>query len=101
MFLSFENKTILTPKVFMLHNLATYNFGATEKALDKFLNDKYKISLHEACILLINNIKQTTNLSSNTLIITFKTNWLDKLASIITYGNGKLQGSNILFDIIR
>lgn len=69
--------------------------GATEEMLDKYLIKHYKRPLTLICLDIINNSKYSFDGQGN-MIITAKTKYFEKLADIITYGTGKICGSNIL-----
>ena len=69
--------------------------SVTEKLLDNYLIKNYKIPLVVACMKIIN--KATYNINNKgELVITVIDKKLDKLASLITFGTGKLHGSSIL-----
>ena len=67
----------------------------SEILLEKYLKEKYKISLKQACLKLVLSAKIQYD-SADTYIITFPTKYLKDLAQVITYGTGKILGSNIL-----
>lgn len=71
-----------------------YRTGVAELALDKLLRKKYKLSLKQMCLILYTNC--TVHEQNSEFIISFKTKEFDDIATLITYGNGKVQGSNIL-----
>lgn len=73
-----------------------YRFGANEVKLNNYLIEKYKMPLIQACLVILQKSTISTNLVDDELIITFKDKDIDKLATLITYGNGALQGSKIL-----
>jgi len=69
--------------------------STTEQLLDHYLIQNYKIPLVVACLKIISKATYSLN-NKNELIITINNKKLDKLASIITFGTGKIHGSNIL-----
>ena len=69
--------------------------GAQEIALNNYLLKKYKINLRVLCLNIINNMQFMTDFENN-IIAKTKNKDLDKLARLITYGNGQIQGSPIL-----
>jgi len=74
-----------------------YKQNAQEKLLDKTLKNKYNSNLVQMCLRIISNAKFMTNTTDTSeLVIVIPDNFLDKIASFITYGNGKIAGSNIL-----
>lgn len=76
-------------------SLCCYKLTTTDKLLDKYIRSNYKISLKSACDLLLMRAKISLG-QPNEILITFTDKRLDQLASIITYGTGKIPGSNIL-----
>ena len=66
-----------------------------EGALNNYLMTTYKLNLKTACIKLIHKCKIMRDYD-NSVIILFPNKDDDKLASLITYGNLELRGSNIL-----
>jgi len=76
--------------------IAIVQFGTTERLLNNYLINKYKLPLIAACFRIIDQAKYSFN-GKNEMIISFPEKDIDKLASIITFGTGgKIQGSNIL-----
>ena len=69
--------------------------GAQEAALNTYLLKKYHISLKVLCLNILNNM-QFMNDFNNNIVAKTKNKDLDKLARLITYGNGEVQGSPIL-----
>jgi hypothetical protein len=68
---------------------------AADKVLDQFIAQQYKASLKHICIKLLLNMTFYTDEEGN-LILLFKNQKYDQLASLITYGNGAIPGSRIL-----
>ena len=78
--------------LFLIQN---YPLGATEQHLNLYLNQQYKQSLKDLCIeLLINGVLYEN--TEGDLLLLFKDPEDDKLAQLITYGNGLTGGSKIL-----
>jgi len=69
--------------------------GVEEQLLDRYLAEHYKTLLVPACLTLVNRARYSFD-NSGSLIITFPTKKLDNLASLITFGTGKIHGSQIL-----
>ena len=72
-----------------------YPLNASELLLDQFLKQQYKISLKDLCIDLLLNISFYKN-DENNLILLFKNPEHDRLARLVTFGNGAIPGSQIL-----
>jgi hypothetical protein len=77
---------------FLIQN---YSLHASDLALDQFLQQQYKTTLKNMCIKLLLSLTFYKDDDGN-LILLFKDPKYDKLASLITYGNGAIQGSRIL-----
>jgi hypothetical protein len=73
----------------------SYRITASQKRLNDYLKKIYGFGIKTASLLLVANCKIQKN-NSNEVIITFPSKELDKLASIITYGTGVIQGCSIL-----
>ena len=71
-----------------------YTISTNEILLNRYCLDKYDLGLKPICKKLILNAK--VMVGENDIVISWADDKLDKLASLITYGNGKLQGSDIL-----
>ena len=94
---NFRNKHILKANFIIL----TATFGTTEKQLDEYLKENYKTDLKKMCWKLLLNTRYAEN-EKHEVTITFKTPELDKIASIITYGEAKcVHGSNILREALK
>lgn len=72
-----------------------YPMRVSETLLENVIRKDYKISLKTACRYLLLNADIYKNNEGN-LIILFKNPYWDKLARLITYGNGKVPGCKIL-----
>ena len=77
---------------FLIQN---YSFHAPELILDTFIKQQYKISLKDLCVKLLLSLTFYEDNEGN-LVLLFKDQKYDKLASLITYGNGAIPGSKIL-----
>ena len=75
--------------------IQNYSLHASDLILDRFLQQQYKTSLKDLCIKLLLSITFYEDDEKN-LILLFKDKKYDKLASLITYGNGAIPGSRIL-----
>jgi hypothetical protein len=78
-------------------NIYCYKFHASELELDNYLLAKYQIGLRAMCLKLLRKL-QVTQPSSTELLYTFLDPEDDKMARLITYGDGYMQGSTILLD---
>ena len=77
------------------HTIKIYPLKATEKTLDLYINQQYKVSLKNMCIKLLLNLT-FYNDSKGNLVLIFKNPKYDAIARLITYGNGVIPGSRIL-----
>lgn len=72
-----------------------YPLKASETVLDNYLQQQYKTTLKNLCIKLLLSLTFQADEDGN-LVLLFKDPKMDSLAQLITYGNGAIQGSNIL-----
>jgi hypothetical protein len=77
---------------FLIQN---YSLHASDLAMDKYLRQQYKTTLKDMCIKLLLSLTFYED-EDNNLILLFKDSKYDKIASLITYGNGAIPGSKIL-----
>ena len=77
------------------YTIKEYPLLASEKILDDYIQQQYRCSLKNMCVDLLLNSTFYVDDSKN-LIILFKNAEHDKIARLITYGNGAIQGSRIL-----
>ena len=63
--------------------------------MDNFIQQQYKTTLKDMCIKLLLNLTYYEDDTGN-LILIFKNPHYDKIARLITYGNGAIPGSRIL-----
>lgn len=75
--------------------ITTYRITPAQKQLNDYIWKEFGLNLKAACALVIANCRIQKN-QSNELIITFPSKKIDDLASLITYGDGKIQGCPIL-----
>ena len=75
--------------------LALFPFGATELALNELLQKKEHRDLYSICVDLLHKSNIVAG-EQNNLILYWPNIIDDKLASLITYGDSKIQGSQIL-----
>lgn len=73
--------------------------GANETALNEYLFERYNITLKAACLQII--VKSRYSKSKDKIVITMLDKKWDDIARLITFGNGRLQGSKILQTILR
>ena len=71
-----------------------------EKDLNDYLLKNYNKNLKEAAMLLVNGLT-LQNPTSSELVCCWMNTTYDKLASLITYGNGHFIGSTILRDAFK
>ena len=75
--------------------IKNYSFHASELVLDKYIKQQYKVSLKDMCIKLLLSLTFYKN-NDGDLVLLFKDTKYDKIAQLITYGNGIIRGSQIL-----
>ena len=68
---------------------------ASDVLLDSYIQQQHKMSLKDLCVSLLLNLTYYADSESN-LILLFKNPKHDKMAQLITYGNGAIPGSKIL-----
>lgn len=102
MFFTLQNNKYLSPRQFKTSTLMSayyivskYPLKASDKILNDYLQTTYKTSLKNLCIKLLLNISFLKDDEGN-FVLLFKDPTLDKLAQLITYGNGAIPGSKIL-----
>lgn len=72
---------------------------SAEQRLERLIYSEYGITLKSACLRVLNDCIITDN--GDTMSISTKSKQMDKLARLITYGNGVVAGSPILTDALR
>ena len=75
--------------------ISLYPMRGTEVILNNYLVENYKLTLKNACFLLLANLHVSTS-EENEIIMFFKDDKYTKLAQIITYGIDDISGSQIL-----
>lgn len=102
MFFNIDNKRYLSPELLRTsalmsayYTIQNYPLKASELALDQFIKQQYHTSLKNICIKLLLNLTFYKDPYGN-FILLFKDPKYDKLARLITYGNGAIPGSKIL-----
>lgn len=75
--------------------IKNYPLHASEMVLDQFIQQQYNTSLRNMCIKLLLSLTFQKDDKGN-LILLFKDPRYDKIARLITYGNGAIPGSKIL-----
>lgn len=75
--------------------ISLYPMRGTELMLNNYLVENYKLTLKNACLLLLANLYFSEG-EENEVIMFFKDNKYTKLAQIITYGINNISGSQIL-----
>lgn len=75
--------------------IKNYPMHASDILMDRFIQQQYDISLKNMCINILLNLTFHKDDEGN-LVLLFKDQKYDKIASLITYGNGAIPGSRIL-----
>lgn len=75
--------------------ISNFPLKASDKVLDDYIQQQHKISLKNLCIRLLLNLSFLKNDEGGYTLL-FKDPELDKLAQLVTYGNGAIPGSRIL-----
>ena len=75
--------------------ISLYPMRGTEIILNNYLIETYKLTLKNACLLLLANMHVSAG-EENEIIFFFKEEKYDNLAQIITYGIDNISGSQIL-----
>jgi hypothetical protein len=102
MFFTIENKRYTSIEYLRTNTLLdayyavqNYPLKASDLLMDRYIQQQYKTSLKNLCIKLLLNLTFHEDDAGN-LVLLFKDQTYDKLARLITYGNGAIPGSNIL-----
>lgn len=80
--------------------LKQYKLGAQELAIDRLIQQQYGLTLKDMCVQLLFDLSFYKN-NKGDLILMFKSQKSNKIARLITYGNGAIPGSRILQLAIR
>ena len=75
--------------------IRNYPLHASDLLLDQYIQQQYDTSLKNMCIKLLLSLTFHKD-DENTLVLLFKDPKYDKIARLITYGNGAIPGSKIL-----
>jgi hypothetical protein len=75
--------------------ISLYPMRGTEVILNNYLVETYKLTLKNACFLILANLQVSTG-EEDEVIMFFKDEKYSKLAQIITYGIDDISGSQIL-----
>lgn len=80
-----------------LKRLLYFPLKTNEILIDKYLKTNYKLSLKMACkLIVLKSIIEKDDDKTNSISVIVPMKYWDTLARIITFGTGKLTGSNIL-----
>ena len=88
---AFKKSLLLT----LRNRIYSYKMTTNEILLNRYCWNTYKRSLREMCLLIVFGSKFYEDFD-NEVIVKITNKHLDELARLITYGNGKIQGSGIL-----
>ena len=75
--------------------IKNYPMHASDLVLDQYIQQQHKMTLKNMCIKLLLSLTYHKDNEGN-LVLLFKDNKYDKIAQLITYGNGAIPGSRIL-----
>lgn len=75
--------------------IKNYPMHAADLAIEQLILQQYKTSLKDMCIKLLLSLTFHKDRDGNLLLL-FKDSKYDKIAQLITYGNGAVPGSRIL-----
>ena len=102
MFFTIKNKKYLSLEQLKANTILdayfvikNYPLKASDLILERFIQQQYGVSLKNICVELLLNLTHYKDETGN-LILMFKDPKQDKIAQLITYGNGALPGSKIL-----
>ena len=76
-------------------SVSLYHITPAQLKLNSYLWENYGLNIRSASMLILANCRLLKN-NSNEIIVVFPSKKIDKLASLITYGNGKIQGCSVL-----
>lgn len=102
MFFTINNKRFMSTEQLRANTMMNayfiiknYSMHASDLILDKYIEQQHNTSLKNLCIKLLLSLSFSEDNEGN-LILLFKNPKHDKLARLITYGNGAIPGSRIL-----
>ena len=75
--------------------IKNYPLHAADLVLDRYIQQQYDTSLKNMCIKLLLSLTFHKDAEGN-LVLLFREAKHDKIARLITYGNGAIPGSKIL-----
>ena len=75
--------------------ISNYPMRAADLRLEQYIQQQYGTSLKNMCVKLLLSLTFHKDNEGNILLL-FKDRKYDKIAQIITYGNGAIPGSRIL-----
>lgn len=76
-------------------SVSLYHITPAQLKLNTYLWNNYGLNIRTAGMLVLSHCKLQKNYS-NEIVVTFPQKKIDDLASLLTYGNGKIQGCSIL-----
>ena len=95
-----NNKYLIASELLIKYDAKMFvifcEFSTNEILLDNYLKAEYNMTLREACAQIITSGTIQRDVEKKNLRFICNDKYYDKLATLITYGNGKLQGSKIL-----
>jgi hypothetical protein len=102
MFFIVKNKQFKSPEQLRANTMLdayfiikNYPMHASDLILDQYIQQQYDTSLKNMCIKLLLSLTFHKDSDGN-LILLFKDQKYEKIARLITYGNGAIPGSRIL-----
>lgn len=75
--------------------IKNYPMHASDLLMDRYIQQQYNTSLKNMCIKLLLSLTFHKN-NDDSLTLLFRDQKYDKIARLITYGNGAIPGSSIL-----
>ena len=95
----YKNQNPNQIKFLARRTLLSYPMHTNEVALNNYLYQKYQITLKAACLQII--LQSNYSRVKDKIIITLSNKKLDNLAHLIMFGDGRIQGSKILQNILK
>jgi hypothetical protein len=93
------NQMLATRNILIAKNMILlYPFGASERILDTYLRQNFKLGLRECCLTILFKLNRSS--SGNEVLYTLTEDYWDTIAQLITCGVGEIPGSRILLDSI-
>lgn len=75
--------------------IKNYPLKAADEPIEQYIKQQYNLSLKDMCVKLLLSLTHYED-EAGDLVLLFKDPRLDKIARLITYGNGAIPGSRIL-----